>query len=395
MQVDPCAVRDRGVDPKCPGWGGRADDYISIRVDEETIEIDVEFGEDGFKIIPPGVEDRIKAVAKTLMATQFAPSPHKVSSQFRPGSILSLDKGGDSAVAVGLGLAGAAPAGDVHSIDDVFLAGKDIAIAIEVAPVMAAFQPALDAVDALAPTIPIHVETPWYSPIPDIDTVYRVQVNPPAATWQANGDHALIKLNITGSAQTDSILPNATFTVDQDIAVRFDQGSESLTLTPAAPSIDADVGGPFGGLVEGQAESAIRPLVEQAVRNACAQAQPQLRALTDRKATLVDQLRTLDRQAAARFVEGSFTRDNVILRGRVTVAPRTPPVVEFADRPQESAFDAFASWIPGGRIDELRWSWRWYQLIFIGKRTGHATREDRFVFRRVARAAQVRPRARR
>ena len=202
------------------------------------------------------------------------------------------------------------------------------------------------------------------------------------AAWEPHGNYALIKLAIKAHAYTDSILPDATFDVHQDITIRFDPGSESLTLTPGPVSVSADVGGPFGGLAEGQAENALGPIIEQEVSKACASAAPQLSGLSGRKHALVDQLRKLDPHASARFVEGVFQQDDVILRGRIGVTARSGPVVEFVAVAGADEFDALSSWIPGGRVDEINWSWRFYDYLSIAAAAGDRSFKDRFVLRR-------------
>ena len=119
------------VDPECEGWANAAE-YVWIRVVPDTIEIDVDYDDDDrvTPSIPSGVEDQIEVLVKKLMRTQFAPAPQRVGSQFRPGSMLSLHKGGEAAVAIPVGLGGGAPKGDIHSVDSIFLAGSDFGIAI-------------------------------------------------------------------------------------------------------------------------------------------------------------------------------------------------------------------------------------------------------------------------
>jgi hypothetical protein len=47
--------------------------------------------------------------------------------------------------------------------------------------------------------------------------------------------------------------------------------------------------------------------------------------------------------------------------------------------PDKTGFNAFESWIPGGRIDSLEWSWSWWNN---SSPPGSATRTDRFLLRR-------------
>ncbi len=75
------------------------------------------------------------------------------------------------------------------------------------------------------------------------------------------------------------------------------------------------------------------------------------------KAKLVGGLKEFDPSASAQFTEVEITEDGIIIRGDIGGGGRNAPVVDIADTHQNTAFTAFKSWIPGGRITRFIWSW--------------------------------------
>jgi hypothetical protein len=373
------------IDPQCFGWATLAKEYIWVRVIKETVSFHGTTAEDHGPFegpIVPGGEDhgaleaRITRQIAVLLATTFEAKPQRVSKRFRRGSMRSLVPAiGDSAVAAPLTMNGD-PLGNIASVSNVFLKTADFAIAINRDVILRLAQPAISQIQGFHPTIHIHINTPW--PAPDIDTVYHVSTSPPVVEWHPHGSFAVIKVKVSGNATTQSILPNASFSVDQDITLNFDSGSESLWLGVGSRTVTAHGSGPFGGFIEDTirkgVESAVKPLVEGAV----AAAQPQLNAMINRKQELITQMRTLDAQANARFVDAVFEWEGMILRGRISLSARKAPFVFFEKTAEQDGFTAVKSWIPGGRIDKFYWTWGW----FNGGQPGSANLDDRFVLKR-------------
>jgi hypothetical protein len=66
---------------------------------------------------------------------------------------------------------------------------------------------------------------------------------------------------------------------------------------------------------------------------------------------MIDQLAKLDDQANAWLEDALFTNDGLVIRGRISLAPRRPPIVTFDKTSDGDGFTGFESWVPGGRID--------------------------------------------
>jgi len=373
------------IDPSCPGWRTAAADHLWLRVVRDSVRFtgtardEVDSFDLGVIVAGEAAEPDLGRITRQiagLLATRFEPAPHPVSPRFRRGSMRSLSSPAGSAVALPLALGGE-PAGDVASIDTLLLDGADFAVAIRREAVLGLAQPALDAIAGFRPTVHVHVSTPW--PAPDIDTVYRVHVDPPTVAWEAHGSFALIRIHAHGGAHTDSVLPDATFDVDQDVVLSFDAGAERLWLSPGSRTVTTHSSGLGSGTVADAVNGAVGGAVKTTVEAVCAQAQPALDGMIARKQELIGQLRTFDDQAGAWFAGAAFAPDGMVLRGTIVLAPRQHPQVAFEPAAARDGFTALASWVPGGRIDRFRWSWSWFNGAGPD---GAATRDDRFVLRR-------------
>jgi hypothetical protein len=87
----------------------------------------------------------------------------------------------------------------------------------------------------------------------------------------------------------------------------------------------------------------------------------------------------MDAHADAGLTHAEFRAEGMILRGGITVAPRRPIVNGFVKTEAEDGFTAYESWIPGGTITDLRWSWTWMNNQ---GQPGGANFDDRFLLRR-------------
>jgi hypothetical protein len=375
------------IGPNCPGWAGVAGDYLWIRVVPESVRFTGTGEDDEGPLemltaagLDTAAEDAAEQAAITkqlavLLATKFEAAPHPVSKRFRHGSLRSLAAIGGSAVAMPIGLSGE-PTGDINSIENLLLEGADFAVGIRQEQLLSMADPALNAIAGYRPTVQVRVGMDW--PSADIDTVYRVNISPPTIEWQAHTSFAVIKIKLSGSAETDSILPNATFDVEQDIVVNFDAGSETLWLSPGSRTVKTHSSGLGSGEVANAVNGALHKAVDGVVSAACADAQPSLDALVAHKQELIDQLKSLADQADAWLDTALFLPEGLILRGTIGLAPRKAPVASFAMTAEEDGFSAGESWIPGGRIDKLEWSWEWATL----NPPGTSTWADRFILRR-------------
>jgi hypothetical protein len=384
--------RIQDIDPNCLGWSQKASQYLWIRVVKDSVQFTGTAVDDRSSIVPIPLNPataaatdaanaaRITRQIASLLAARFAAVPHPVSPQFHRGAMRSLvAPDGASAVAMPVGLTGD-PVGQITSIGNLLTNGSDFAIAVTRDYILSLAQPTLDAIAGFNPTIGlhVHVNTPWPAPDIDVSTVYRVHVNAPTIVWQAYGSFAVLTIKTNGSANTDSILPNATFDISQDIQITFDAGSETLSLSPGSRSVTAHASGIGSGAIADAVSKAVTNAVKSMINGACSNAQPGLDATIARKQTLIDQLRTIDTQTNADVNSAEFLPDGIVLRGTIALTSRLAPVVVFEKTVEHDGFSALTAWIPGGRVDKLEWTW-----TATGQNApGAATYDDRFVVRR-------------
>src|SRR5439155_14258255 len=139
------------VDENCFGWRGIAADYIWPRVVRKSVSFAGTAHHGGEILhIHSGASDEDEDGAHVtrqiaeLLATQFAATPQKVSTAFRPGSLRSLNVGGESAVAAPIGLGGVPPLDRLDSIEQVIVRGNDLAVGIDRDYIVSQAQQVLD-----------------------------------------------------------------------------------------------------------------------------------------------------------------------------------------------------------------------------------------------------------
>jgi peroxiredoxin len=307
-----------------------------------------------------------------LLSHEFRMTPHPLLTEFQQGRLKSLVRPSAAAVAAALDLPGGGTGGNLNSVQEIFLGGRDFAVAISREFVLSLIQPTLNALKASHPTFSVTIKTFWGQ---TISGTYQVDFTQATAQWApgtmmlsgASVPAGVITLKIAGSATTPSIFPNATFTVDHSLWLGFVPASESLVLVSAGPpSVSASVNGPFGFFLNGHVKNAVSAEYNSQLNAALKAAQPMLQAVSDRKQDLIWQLRSIDDQANAHFEAAEFTNDGMVLRGRIDLSPRWIPRVNFGPLADLKGFTGFVCWIPGGRIDWFDWRWTWFSSASSG-----------------------------
>jgi hypothetical protein len=393
--------RLEGIDPTCRGWSKKASEYIWVRVVGDSVSFTGTALDDldPMILVTPGesqavVNGRITRLITVLLKTKFEATPHHVSKRFRRGGMRSLHLGIDqSAVVVPIGLPGDPVQGQIDSIDQDLLEGRDFGIAISREYILSQVQPILDDVKAN-----YHQNISYYSKttldvglfdvdVLTIDIKWSVTLTGATASWSGgwipilNISAGIITISVTGQALTQNSAFNITFSATQIVVVTFDPSSEKFVVNVSgSPTVQVQPQA-YEKYAKSRIEQQIKPQVEGAVNQIVSQLD-----LSARKTELIEQLKTLDDQADARFDEGVFGPDGVIVRGRIFLSPRRRPVSAFDKTVELDGFTALESWIPGGGISKFEWSWR----PFDGSgESGGLTEDDRFILRRPAAAGGV------
>jgi peroxiredoxin len=244
------------------------------------------------------------------------------------------------------------PPGALLDINTLFVGPAAFAFAIGREFITTQFQPTLDRLKQFKQDIPIE---PLGVPV----TTYHVSVT--SATLQLTD--GAFELVIRAKALADlSIAPDF-----ENIVVR-----QRLTLVLFADVLFLRADEPtFSGL-PGFALDRVRPLIVAERDRRLPEAENQLnQQLQGARTGLNDALRAFDPSASASFRFGhseepqasvsgaiAITPDGVILRGDMRSTVQRPgPIIQFEETDQRDAFTALESWIPGGAIETLIWSW--------------------------------------
>jgi peroxiredoxin len=102
----------------------------------------------------------------------------------------------------------------------------------------------------------------------------------------------------------------------------------------------------------------------------------------DARTTLVSGLRNFDASSTATYSDIDMLAEGIVIQGELGTAPRAAPVAIVQDADDGAAFSAFASWIPGGHLARMRWSWVEYPAGAVTPWGGVAksvTEEHRFI----------------
>jgi hypothetical protein len=367
--------RVQDIDPSCPGWSRKAADFLWIRVVRDSVRFQGTAEDEasiqdlvvaGAPSDPAANIAKITRQAARLLARRFEASPQNVSDRFRRGSLRSLNAPiGGSAIAVPLGLSGE-PWGDIASIDNVLLSGSDLALAVDIGYIMTQVNSALEPLRTFNRSFPV-----------EDFTVYHVGVHPSSVQWLAHGSYGVFKIRVSGWANTNSVvLPNATCDIEQDVTVYFDGG---LKLSPGSLTVHVHASGMFSGMVVSKIREALLTAVPPIALAACNAVQgPLNKKISEGIGELSCQMRSWDDQASVWLDSAEFGTYGLVMRGTIGLAARRGVVVKHEKTAGGDAHSALESWIPGGRIDRMEWSWTWSGSGDPGK----ATFQDRFLLRR-------------
>jgi peroxiredoxin len=346
----------------------------------------------------------IPAPGAGLNAAQVATISAQVRTALREGLTLlpvglpsglsefkGLGSGANQALALPIRLTGAgAPTGHIQSVNNLFIGPAGFAVAVGREFIQSQFKPTLDKLKEFKTDISISFgpgSVTYHVSVTDADIVASQGSFDLVVKAKATNPHLpdfsniVIKQRLTLGRFLDTLFISA---LDQD---------PDLTISGLSISL-----GLFGSisLPTGDVRSAI--IAER--NRQLPPAQDQLNTvLRDALTRLNNALHSFDPTVSASFRAGTsedsgaassgaiaITPDGVILRGDIgSGAARYAPIVSIAETDQGSAFTALESWIPGGRIDRLIWSWVEYAnpSIFSGIEKS-ATGEHDFIFRKPA-----------
>ena len=204
----------------------------------------------------------------------------------------------------------------------------------------------------------------------------------PTLTFESGG------IEIAGSVAAETSTwwaPNGSVSFKQTVRLMLDTSSQTVTpLRFDDPQVNQSWFIPHQTVVN---------TVKSQIDNALIANTPAVRRVfADGKTTLLKGLSSFDPFASVTYTGIDITPDGVIVRGEIGSLPRRPPVVNIAETENSSAFTAFESWIPAGRIDRFIWSWIEYTRFSLWSGVEKSfTDEHRFIFPKPAAATQLEP----
>ena len=193
------------------------------------------------------------------------------------------------------------------------------------------------------------------------DVTYHLRFSSgPTLTFKNGG------IEISGRVEAETSTwwaPNGFVSFKQLVTLVLNTATQTISLESVGePDVDESWFIPHG--------TAVNIVKSEIGKALSANAVPIRRVFTEARDTLVEGLTAFDPFAMASYTAVEITPAGVIIRGEIgsfTLGPRgkgrpifvgrRAPVVDIAETHQGAAFTAFQSWIPGGRIDRIIWSW--------------------------------------
>jgi hypothetical protein len=297
-----------------------------------------------------------------------------------PNFPFTVFKGLGSAIALPFQLSGAgAPASGVQPLTQSFIGSSGFAVAVSkdyvIGQLNAVIDEILAAINSISRTITVS-----FGIFGSVSVTIRLRVTSgPTLTFMSGG------IEISGEVAVDTNVPliNGSLKFKQMIRLMLDTPSQ--TITPLRFG-DPDVQEPWF-IPHDTAVDIVRTQIDSAL---VAGTPSVRRVFTDASSTFSKGLDTFDPSALISYTGIEITPDGVIVRGEISSVARRAPVVDIAETHRSTAFTAFESWMPAGRIDRFIWSWVEHSRFNLWEGVERSfTDEHRFIFPKPAGAAQL------
>jgi peroxiredoxin len=323
---------------------------IEVTSDDNTIRFVAAPGSGLTGADEQAIASRLRAVVRA----QFGKREVNVPADLKFSEFTALGSGPTQALVLPFQLSDAAPPpGSLSSVTAHLLASNEFAIAVGKEYVQAFFDTLTHTIKSHAAAIQITLSGPLgtahYTPTV---TIYPV-------VWKAGS------IEISGRIDARSNrwwAPNGWITFTQAFTVALDVPSQTVAIRAVS---DPDVNESWFishdtalNNVKSARDLAL-PGASAAVNNSFQQA----------LAGLDSTLKSFDQSGFAHYAAVEITPDGLIARGEIGTNARLNPIVHFDWTDGGTAFTAFQSWIPGGRIERFHWTWveRTHQISWFNK----------------------------
>jgi len=304
----------------------------------------------------------LSAAAAAAISTQvrkavresFTQLPVDLPEGFAFNQFKALGSGPGQALAAPIRLSGSGlPTGNIQSVTDWFIGSSGFAFAVS-----KEFVQGLIDIDAIRAAISAHririgFSTPWGS----VNLVtYALRFSQgPNLVFRAGA------IDISGRLEVETSTgwaPNGWVTFKQAVTLAMDATTQSVSLMAVGePEVDESWFIPHGtvvNIVKVELDKQLSPSTDPQRPSSADQVKTEF---SDARTKLVNGLHSFDASASARYTTLDITPDGIIVHGEIGGGSRSAPVVHIGETDQNQAFTALESWIPGGRIERLIWSW--------------------------------------
>ena len=289
---------------------------------------------------------RISTQVRATVRESFTPLPVDLPPDFPFSAFKALGAGAEQALALPIRLDGGAPSADhIQSVSHAFIGAGGFAVAVSKEYV----QGVLRTISNLMKSS-IESGKRWVNR--DLDVYYTGQVTAgPSWSWTTGSIKVSLSARLVGH--------NSPFTFHVDIEQTLTLTLNASTQTVAVkadgdPVVHGDIITELVDLLGGGIRSSIKAARDEALPSVNEMVQGAFLAARNR---IVQGARSFDPAATVSFTAVAISAHGLIVRGELGSGPRHAPVVHVAETDEGQAFTALRSWIPGGRIDRLRWSW--------------------------------------
>jgi peroxiredoxin len=313
-----------------------------LRVLISAQDTDIQFSPAAGTITGADVNTVVAEVRRGIRA-QFQPMDVELPADFAFAEFGGIGGGNNAAVCLPLQLSeGIPPAGALATVTNAFLGTNEFAIAVSQTYVQTQLDPLLNSIRSYADRYRVSVSFAGSGL-----ATYRASVSRLSMAWRAG------EIDISGRIEliTDADLaPNGYISFTQTITLALDVPAQTVSVVCVGdPSVDES-----WWLSHSRAVDAVTEARDSALPAASATINVAFAAARGR---LNGGLATFDPYTSAKYTGLDVTADGIIIRGRIDTGTRLNPIVEIAETDDGLGYTAFRSWVPGGFIDELRWTW--------------------------------------
>lgn len=313
-----------------------------LRVQLSAQDADIQFIPAAGTLTGADVNTVVAQVRRGIRA-HFQPMDVELPADFAFAEFGGIGGGSTAAVCLPLQLSGGIPpAGALATVTNAFLGTNEFAIAVSQAYVQTKLDPLLNSIRSYADRYRVSVSFAGAGL-----ATYRASVSRLSMAWRAG------EIDVSGRIEliTDADLaPNGYITFTQTITLALDVPTQTVAIVPVGdPSVDESWWLPHSRAVDAvnNARDSALPAASATINAAFAGARGRLNG----------GLTTFDPYTSAKYTGLDVTPDGIIVRGRIDTGTRLNPIVEIVETDDGLAYTAFRSWVPGGFIDEFRWTW--------------------------------------